>query len=55
MPGFKYVNFCKCAKALNMHWDGIMERFEIFKDSEYARFLHKQTLVKVMNMAEYAL
>ena len=39
--------------VLSMHWDAIMEWFWIFKDSKYARFLHTQTLHKVLNVPEY--
>ena len=38
-----------------MRRDAIMEEFWIFQASEYARFLHKQALHKVLKMPEYGL
>ena len=36
-----------------MRYDAIMEQFWIFQNSEYARFLHRQAMHKVLNMPEY--
>ena len=48
-----FLNFCKYGRVLNMGGEAIMEEFSIFRDSEYARFLHMQELRKVLNMPEY--
>ena len=47
-----FVNFCQYGRVLNMRPDAIMQKFWIFQDSEYARFLYMQALHKVLNMAE---
>ena len=42
-------------RVLNMREDTVMELFWILQNFEHARFLHMQTLHKVLNMPEYGL
>ena len=48
-----FIFFGKYDRVLNMRQDAIMERFRIFQDSEYARFLQMRRLHKFFNMREY--